>query len=210
MPCSATNAYGRPCGVATKKDYCHIHSKNLKDVRLGFKVVEQTKELNRLNKVESMLREQILIENTIKCAALTEVEKLKEEVQRLKDKKMSLNSKITDMISTVKASKLASKHNTKMKARINELETEVADLKTKNTELSSMKEDYDSYQTIKQFEVIHHQLFNIYGVNSSKEMSLAMKNNPAKCIDLLGSRPLKYYHELRLARNSAAHEILCL
>lgn len=160
MPCSAVNAANRPCGISTKSKFCHVHIRKMikleKDAKLAYKVSEQTKELKRLNDVNS-----------------------------------DLNQKIKYLINQVD--------------ELNILRKEINKLKDENDLLLSMKEDYDSYQTIRNYERLHRKMSKIYNEDTARDITRAMKAEPSKCFEDLGYTPWKRFNRLRFERNAAAH-----
>ena len=196
MPCAALNAANRPCGISTPNKYCHIHAPKLK-------VNAQTKELGRLNNVERDMKVEVMRLRD----EVSEVEKLRLQVERLLNEKKELISTQSVLNNKIKSSRILAKSNQRLKSRIIELETQNLKLKDENDELVAMKEDYDEYQTIRQFEIMHNRLANAYGVTTSIEVNLALKKNPSIAVKLIGFSPRKRYNELRIARNIAAHRI---
>jgi len=92
-----------------------------------------------------------------------------------------------------------------LEAQTKALTKQVAILSDDNDMLSSMKDDFEAYQIIKNYEILFSKLSSIYKKDTAHEISRAMKDDPSKCFDDLGYRPWKRFNRLRLQRNAAAH-----
>lgn len=102
--------------------------------------------------------------------------------------------------------------NQEMKKKLLEVESKNLDLTKKVVRLeddvdmlSSMKEDYETYQLIKNYELLFSKMSSIYKKDTALEITKAMKEDPSKCFDDLGYQPWKRFNKLRLQRNAAAH-----
>jgi hypothetical protein len=204
MPCSGYNSAKKPCGISTKNKYCHIHSSKYekldKDAKLAHRVGEQKKVLGMMNIKMNDMKMKLSKEKSVKVEALLENERLKKELLMLKDENVSLKEKTYNLKREVKDLRLTMKSNERLKNRVIELEDSV-------DQMLSMKEDYEAYQMIKHFEYLHHQMMEIYGVESSVGVIKAMKRSPNQAESILGLKPWKKYNELRLQRNELAHTI---
>ena len=117
------------------------------------------------------------------------------ELNRLNESNVALRKKILDL--EIQQKEMESQH---MK-----MEMKISDLTDENDMLSSMKDDFESYQTIKSYERLFAKMSTIYGKETAREIYRAMKEDPSKCFDDLGYRPWARFNRLRLERNAAAH-----
>lgn len=85
------------------------------------------------------------------------------------------------------------------------MEIEISYLTYDNQELSSMREDYESYQIIKNYQLLFRKMSELYGCETSLEITQAMKEDPSKCFDDLGYHPWVRFNRFRRERNAAAH-----
>jgi len=201
MVCSGLNVYNRPCGISTKNKYCHIHiakyTKIDKDDKLSHRVVEQKKALHILNQQLDSARVTIKKERSMKSKAVLENERMKREIEMLKDRNRHLEEKTFKLKQENKDKRLANK----------ELTNKVIEMNDQVDQLESMRDDYEAYQTIRCFEGIHNHLMKIYNQTNSYGVIRAMKRSPKEAEELLGNSPWKKYTKLKVERNALAHAI---
>ncbi|GMF65802.1 unnamed protein product [Phytophthora lilii] len=225
MPCLSLTFKGVKCSIPCKGDVCHIHEKKQKlaeaKAKALYKIDAQRRELSKLNNRDRELRSRLQKEEIAYKAALSEIEELKAQVMALAIEKKksdvlqeSLYSQIKDLDAEMIVCKdkvvgyrRLKRSEASLKKQVVELTESNQSLRDEVDELSSMRDDYDRYQTIKYFERVHKELCEAYNVKQPLDLAKAMRTAPAKGIKVLGPYPWKHYHELRMKRNAAAHAI---
>lgn len=225
MPCSGLNAAKKPCGIATKNKYCHIHLgqflKTQKDAKLAHRVGEQKKALGQLNILVNTMKSDLTKEKSEKAEALKENERLKKELLMLKDENAALKEKTYKLKREVKDARLTMKSNTQVESQVAELrlclkserqlnqrlKARVKELEDAADQMEAMRADYEAYQTIKHFEFIHHQMMTLYNQTNSIGVIKAMKRSPKMAEAILGYKPWNKYNKMKEERNALAHVI---